>query len=96
MSRRLGWGVGDSKVISAPSPNVALSAVSVEYLTEPEGSLDDPIIKALHQEIISTMRELLKTSFIYKEQFEQVIRFYNLDNPLKLAGSSTSQLIWSD
>lgn len=74
-----------TRVVSAPSPNVALAAVGVEYLNEPEVPQGDENVKALHLEIIATMKELLKTSFLYKEQFEQVIRFYDLDHPLKLA-----------
>lgn len=74
-----------TRVVSAPSPNVALAAVGVEYLNEPEVPQGDDDVKALHLEIIATMKELLKTSFLYKEQFEQVIRFYDLDHPLKLA-----------
>jgi Lon-like ATP-dependent protease len=42
-------------------------------------------VRALHHEIIATMKYLLNTPFIYKDQFEQVIKYYNLDNPLKLA-----------
>jgi len=57
----------------------------MEYLPEPEVPKDDEQIKALHLEIVATMKELLKTSFLYHEQFEQVIRFYDLDNPVKLA-----------
>jgi len=74
-----------TKAVSSPSPNVALAAVAVEYLEEPVVSKDDEKVKALHLELIATMKELLKTSYLYKEQFEQVIRFFDLDNPLKLA-----------
>lgn len=74
-----------TRIVSAPSPNVALAAVAVTYLDEPEVPQNDEKLKALHLTIISTMKELLKTSFLYKEQFEQVIRFYDLDHPLKLA-----------
>ncbi|OLQ06779.1 Lon protease-like, mitochondrial [Symbiodinium microadriaticum] len=42
-------------------------------------------IRALHSEMVATMKELLKMPFVNKEQFEQVIRYYNLDDPLKLA-----------
>lgn len=74
-----------TREVSEPSPNVALAAVAVEYLKDPEVPTADENVKALHLEIIATMKELLKTSFLYKEQFEQVIRFYDLDHPLKLA-----------
>merc|ERR1719183_229020 len=73
------------RTVSNPSPNVVLAAVSVHYVDEPDVPKDDEKVKALHLEIIATMKELLKTSFLYKEQFEQVIRFFDLDNPLKLA-----------
>jgi len=76
-----------TNVVSPPSPST-LAAVSVDFLSEPEvpeGFLTMERIKALHLETIATMKELLKTSFLYKEQFEQVIRFYDLDDPLKLA-----------
>jgi Lon-like ATP-dependent protease len=74
-----------TRVVSAPSPHVALPAVLVEYLDEPELKQGDEDIKKMHQEIVATMKELLKTSFLYNEQFEQVIRFYDVDHPLKLA-----------
>eukprot|EP00931_Biecheleriopsis_adriatica_P042947 TRINITY_DN2450_c0_g1_i1.p1 TRINITY_DN2450_c0_g1~~TRINITY_DN2450_c0_g1_i1.p1 ORF type:complete len:997 (-),score=250.97 TRINITY_DN2450_c0_g1_i1:27-2981(-) len=74
-----------TRVVSGPSPNVALAAVAVEYLEEPEVPTDDERVKALRLEIVAKMKELLKTSFLFKEQFEQVIKFYDLDNPLKLA-----------
>eukprot|EP00930_Biecheleria_cincta_P041486 TRINITY_DN28440_c0_g1_i1.p1 TRINITY_DN28440_c0_g1~~TRINITY_DN28440_c0_g1_i1.p1 ORF type:complete len:970 (-),score=190.00 TRINITY_DN28440_c0_g1_i1:80-2989(-) len=74
-----------TRVVSSPSPNVALAAVAVEYLDEPEVPKDNEEIKALRLEIVAKMKELLKTSFLYKEQFEQVIKFYDLDNPVKLA-----------
>jgi len=74
-----------TRVVSEPSPNVSLAAVNVEYLNEPEVPQGNGDVKALHLEIIATMKELLKTSFLYKEQFEQVIKFYDLDHPIKLA-----------
>jgi len=74
-----------TKTVSAPSPNVALAAVAVEYLDEPEVDVNDDKVKKLHKEIMAKMQDLLKTSLVYKEQFEQVIRFYDLDHPLKLA-----------
>jgi len=42
-------------------------------------------IRALHSEMVATMKELLKMPFVNKDQFEQVIRYYSLDDPLKLA-----------
>jgi len=74
-----------TSVVSGPSPNVPLGVVGVDYLSEPEVPQGDDSIKAMHLEIVASMKELLTTSFLYKEQFEQVIRFYDLDHPLKLA-----------
>eukprot|EP00929_Paragymnodinium_shiwhaense_P093367 TRINITY_DN5351_c0_g1_i1.p1 TRINITY_DN5351_c0_g1~~TRINITY_DN5351_c0_g1_i1.p1 ORF type:complete len:1049 (-),score=257.12 TRINITY_DN5351_c0_g1_i1:98-3244(-) len=74
-----------TKQVSAPSPNVALAAVHVEYLEEAKVHENDEEVKDLHKNIIAKMKELLKTSFLYNEQFEQVIRFYSLDNSLKVA-----------
>jgi len=74
-----------TRVVTSPSPNVPLAAVAVEYLEDPVAETDNDRIKSLQAEITSTMKELLKTSLLYKEQFEQVIRFYDLDKPLKLA-----------
>lgn len=74
-----------TRTVSAPTPNVILATVAVEALAEPEVPKNDKDVKDLHLEVISTMKELLKKSFLYKEQFEQVIRFYDLEQPLKLA-----------
>jgi len=57
----------------------------VDYLNEAAVPRGDETVKVLHSDIIATMKELMKTSFLYKEQFEQVIRFYNLEDPLKVA-----------
>jgi Lon-like ATP-dependent protease len=73
------------RTVSHASPNVPLPAVAVEYLEEPEVPKEDQKLRAVHQEIVATMKELLKTSHLYKDQFEQVIRFYDLENPVKLA-----------
>jgi len=73
------------RTLSKPSPGNPLCAVytqNVEDVIVPEG---DESVRALHHEIIATMKDLLKTSFMYKDQFEQVIKYYNLDNPIKLA-----------
>merc|ERR1719330_402615 len=67
-----------TRVVSLPSPNVSLLAVGVEYLDEPEVPRGNEEVKSLHEKISKTMRELLKTSFVYKEEFEKVIRFYDL------------------
>ncbi|PHJ17175.1 lon protease family protein [Cystoisospora suis] len=64
-----------------------LMRVRVVYLPdEKAGRFDvNDTYKALHLEIIATMKELLKSSYFYKEHFDQVVRFYNLDYPHKLA-----------
>jgi len=74
-----------TRELSAPSPNVALAAVSVEYLPEPEVLDNDSVIKETQNEIADLMKELIRVSMLYKEQFDQVIRFYDIANPLKLA-----------
>eukprot|EP00746_Dinoflagellata_sp_MGD_P167249 gnl/MRDRNA2_/MRDRNA2_97719_c0_seq1.p1 gnl/MRDRNA2_/MRDRNA2_97719_c0~~gnl/MRDRNA2_/MRDRNA2_97719_c0_seq1.p1 ORF type:complete len:1009 (+),score=190.06 gnl/MRDRNA2_/MRDRNA2_97719_c0_seq1:74-3100(+) len=76
--------------------SVPLPALTIEYLPKaPDEARDNETVKALYHEIIATMKELLKTNFIYKEQFEQVIRFHNIDDPLRLgdlvAGMSMAQ-----
>merc|ERR1712048_60818 len=65
------------------SPNVALPAVHVDYLIEPEVPKDDETVKALHREILATMKELVKTSHLHKDQFEKVTRFFDLDHASK-------------
>lgn len=74
-----------TRVVSTPSPHVALAAVAVEYLDEPEVSKDNEQIKAARLELINKMKELVKSSFLHKEQFDQVIKFYDTDNAVKLA-----------
>ncbi|OEH76449.1 lon protease family protein [Cyclospora cayetanensis] len=66
-----------SVVFPEEAPAVSLSSSG--------GTPHGGIIKMLHLEILATMKELLKTSYFYKEHFDQVIRFYNLDYPQKLA-----------
>lgn len=84
-----------TRLVSSPSPNLALAAVAVEYLDEPDSAPGDEKVAGLHAAITEKMKELLKTSFIYKEQYKTVIRFYDLDHPLKLgyliAGMSLAQ-----
>jgi len=72
------------KALSKPSPGTPLCAVYVKNLPQVKVTEDNDV-RALHHEIIATMKDLLKTPFIYKDQFEQVIKYYNLDDPLKLA-----------
>lgn len=74
-----------TRVVSEPTPNVPLPCVNFENLPEPKADDLGDNAKALHMEIISSMQELLKTSFIYKDQFEQVVKFYDTDHPVKLA-----------
>jgi len=73
------------KSISKPSPGHPLCAVFVEGIPDIEVPANSDDIRALHHEIIATMKDLLKTPFMYKDQFEQVLKYYNLDDPLKLA-----------
>nr|CEL77202.1 TPA: lon protease, putative [Toxoplasma gondii VEG] len=64
----------------------SLLRVRIAYLPDESGRFDvNDTQKALHLEIIATMKELLKQSYFYKEHFDQVVRFYNLDSPHKLA-----------
>merc|ERR1719223_1800870 len=70
--------------LSPPSEGTPLCAVFVDDVPDVVAPNSDDI-RALHHEIIATMKDLLKTSFMYKDQFEQVIKYYNLDDPLKLA-----------
>ncbi|CBZ54901.1 hypothetical protein NCLIV_053270 [Neospora caninum Liverpool] len=72
-------------VPSAPT-TFSLLRVRIAYLPDESGKFDvNDTQKALHLEIIATMKELLKQSYFYKEHFDQVVRFYNLDSPHKLA-----------
>eukprot|EP00931_Biecheleriopsis_adriatica_P042948 TRINITY_DN2450_c0_g2_i1.p1 TRINITY_DN2450_c0_g2~~TRINITY_DN2450_c0_g2_i1.p1 ORF type:complete len:994 (-),score=206.88 TRINITY_DN2450_c0_g2_i1:37-3018(-) len=75
--------------LSKPSPGSPLCAVDTEVVASVEVPENDSEatndVRALHHEIIATMKDLLKMPFTYKEQFEQVIKYYNLDDPLKLA-----------
>eukprot|EP00929_Paragymnodinium_shiwhaense_P093371 TRINITY_DN5351_c0_g2_i2.p1 TRINITY_DN5351_c0_g2~~TRINITY_DN5351_c0_g2_i2.p1 ORF type:complete len:776 (-),score=226.43 TRINITY_DN5351_c0_g2_i2:323-2650(-) len=73
------------KTLSKPTEEVPLCAIFAEPIPDVEVDKDSNDIKALHHEIIATMKDLLKTTFLYKDQFEQVIKYYNLDDPLKLA-----------
>ncbi|BAM40088.1 uncharacterized protein TOT_020000351 [Theileria orientalis strain Shintoku] len=71
---------------SEPSENNPLFRVAVEYVEDtPKHFEDSSVTKALHLEIMATVKELIKTSNFYKEQFDQIIRFYNLDYPTRLA-----------
>uniref|UniRef100_A0A3B0MNW2 endopeptidase La n=1 Tax=Theileria annulata TaxID=5874 RepID=A0A3B0MNW2_THEAN len=69
-----------------PSELNPLYRVAVEYVEDtPKHFEDSSVTKALHLEIIATVKELIKTSHFYKEHFDQIIRFYNLDYPTRLA-----------
>ncbi|AFZ79248.1 ATP-dependent protease La, putative [Theileria equi strain WA] len=73
-------------IYSDPSDSYPLYRVAVEYIEDaPKHYEDSSVTKALHLEIISTVKELIKTSHFYKEHFDQIIRFYNLDHPTRLA-----------
>jgi len=73
------------RALSKPEPGTPLCAVYVEPVPDVVVPPNNEEFRALHHEIIATMKDLLKTTFMYKEQFEQVIKYYNLDDPLKLA-----------
>eukprot|EP00930_Biecheleria_cincta_P083124 TRINITY_DN72757_c0_g1_i1.p1 TRINITY_DN72757_c0_g1~~TRINITY_DN72757_c0_g1_i1.p1 ORF type:complete len:990 (+),score=201.93 TRINITY_DN72757_c0_g1_i1:25-2994(+) len=77
------------KALSKPAEGSPLCAVDTELAPVAEVPADNSQaandVRALHHEIIATMKDLLKMPFMYKEQFEQVIKYYNLDDPLKLA-----------
>merc|ERR1719203_1027942 len=73
------------RTLSAPSQGTPLCAVWAESVPDVVVPSDSDDVRALHHEIIATMKDLLKTPFMYKDQFEQVIKYYNLDDPLKLA-----------
>jgi len=73
------------RTISKPSPGVPLCSVFVETMPEVVVPKNSEEVRALHHEIIATMKDLRQTSFVYKDQFEQVIKYYNLDDPLRLA-----------
>jgi len=74
-----------TRTLSKPSPDVPLCAIYAEGIPDVKVEPGNNDIKALHHEIIATMKDLLKTTFMYKDQFEQVIKYYNLDDPMKLA-----------
>lgn len=75
--------------ISDPVMGVPLCAVEtlpLPVLTVPTDESAISIeVRALNHEMVATMKDLLKMQFANKEQFEQVIKYYNLDDPLKLA-----------
>jgi len=73
------------RTLSKPSEGSPLCAVYAEKVPDVEVPAESDDVRALHHEIIATMKDLLKTPFMYKDQFEQVIKYYNLDDPLKLA-----------
>eukprot|EP00747_Dinoflagellata_sp_TGD_P155253 gnl/TRDRNA2_/TRDRNA2_177565_c0_seq1.p1 gnl/TRDRNA2_/TRDRNA2_177565_c0~~gnl/TRDRNA2_/TRDRNA2_177565_c0_seq1.p1 ORF type:complete len:1015 (+),score=186.68 gnl/TRDRNA2_/TRDRNA2_177565_c0_seq1:104-3046(+) len=73
------------RVISGSSPNVPLCGVTVEHLPDPEFSPTDDKIKSLLLSVQAQMKELLNQSPLYKQQLQQVARFYDMNNPLKLA-----------
>jgi len=69
-----------------PEDAPALFQVQVEFPPDAVVSLDDDEeLKAMHFEVISSMKQLINTSYHIKDQYDQVIRFYNLDSPARLA-----------
>jgi Lon-like ATP-dependent protease len=73
------------RTLSKPSADAPFCAVYAESIPDVKIEPGSNDIRVLHHEIIATMKDLLKTTFMYKDQFEQVIKYYNLDDPLKLA-----------
>jgi len=77
------------KTLSKPAPGSPLCAVDTVFIPDVQAPSEDSAVgqsvRALHHEIIATMKDLLKVNFMYKDQFEQVIKYYNLDDPLRLA-----------
>mmetsp|Transcript_89695 Transcript_89695/g.187333 ORF Transcript_89695/g.187333 Transcript_89695/m.187333 type:complete len:1048 (-) Transcript_89695:209-3352(-) len=73
------------KPVAEPGTGHPLCKVSVEKLAPVVMSPDNQDIRALHHEIIAKMKDLLKTNYLYKDQYEQVVKYYNLDDALKLA-----------
>ncbi|CAJ1442463.1 unnamed protein product [Effrenium voratum] len=72
-------------VISNPTKDAPLCAVeAVPLPTVPVGA-DDAVARALNHEMVATMKELLKLQFVNKEPLEQVIKYYNVEDALKLA-----------
>jgi len=75
--------------ISDPVMGVPLCAVETLPLPVLSVPTDESTlsieIRALNHEMVATMKDLLKMNFVNKEQFEQVIKYYNLDDPLRLA-----------
>ena len=63
----------------------SMKQAAVEYY-EDESELGgrDERLKALHHEVIASMKELLTAPFSHRTQLDQMLRFYNLDNPSKL------------
>jgi Lon-like ATP-dependent protease len=78
-----------------PSPSGETSGAPSEMAGEVESGGDGGMqevaeaeaeeMKKLHEEISKKLQELLSLSLDHKEQYEQVIRFYDLNNSLKLA-----------
>ncbi|GIX60666.1 Lon protease family protein [Babesia caballi] len=69
-----------------PSESYPLYRVSIEYVEDDLKNFEDSrVTKALHLELIATVKELIKTSNFYKEHFDHIIRIYNLDNPSRIA-----------
>mmetsp|Transcript_27651 Transcript_27651/g.60883 ORF Transcript_27651/g.60883 Transcript_27651/m.60883 type:complete len:1026 (+) Transcript_27651:78-3155(+) len=73
------------KALSSPTPATPLCAVFVENIPALEPPQDDEDFRAIHAEIVATMKDLLKTEFPHKQTFEQVVKYYNLDDPVKIA-----------
>lgn len=77
---------GRVRRISFLSEDKALPEILYKSLPNDERDVDDlpQELLAKHQETLAKMRDLIKTSYIYREHYDQVIRYYNTDIPSKL------------
>lgn len=64
-----------------------LAKIMFEELPADEREVDqlEQHLLAKHREILNKMKELVKTSYVYREHYDQVIRFYNTDIPSKVS-----------
>lgn len=64
-----------------------LTKILFEELPADEREVDqlEQHLLAKHREILNKMKELVKTSYVYREHYDQVIRYYNTDVPSKVS-----------
>lgn len=75
------------RTVSGVAPSVPLPVVAIEYLEAPSMPKDDEGTKEMEGVIGSIngkLNELLATSVLYKEQHDQVSKFFDRSDPLKL------------